>query len=73
MKTAQRPKRSEDRRSLFEFGGCGDYHAWQRTEWAKMRNARQWRHHLGKVCGGLAAKAPEDGETEFVSNSLSDR
>ena len=27
MKTAQRPRRSEDRRSSFEFGGCGDYHA----------------------------------------------
>ena len=43
-----------------------------RTEWAKMLGARQWRHHLAKVCRGLAAVASEDDETEFVSNSLTD-
>ena len=44
-----------------------------RTEWAKMLDTRQWRQHLAKVCRGLAAKAPEDDETEFVGYSLSDR
>ena len=27
MKTAQRPRRSEERRFEFKFVGCGDYHA----------------------------------------------
>ena len=27
MKTVRRPRRSEDRRSWFEFVGFGDYHA----------------------------------------------
>ena len=44
-----------------------------RTEWAKMLDARQWRQHLAKVCGGLAAKVPEDDKTEFVRYSLLDR
>ena len=42
-----------------------------RTEWAKLLDARQCRQHLAEVCRGLAAKAPEDDETEFVSYSLS--
>ena len=37
-----------------------------------MLDDRQRRQHLAKVCRGLAAKAPEDNETEFVSYSLSD-
>ena len=41
-----------------------------RTDWAKYLDARQWRQHLAKVCGGLAAKAPEDDETEFVRFSV---
>ena len=44
-----------------------------RMEWAKMLDTRQWRQHLAKVCRGLAAKAPEDDETELVGYSLSDR
>ena len=44
-----------------------------RTEWTKMMNTRQRCQHLAKVCGGLATEAPEDEETEFVDDSLSDR
>ena len=44
-----------------------------RTEWTKMVNTRQWCQHLAKVCRSLATKAPEDEETEFVDDSLSDR
>ena len=40
------------------------------TECAKMLGAQQWRHHLTKVCRDLATKAPEDDETEFVSNQF---
>ena len=43
------------------------------TEWTKMMNARQRCQHLAKVCGIHATKAPEDDETEFVGDSLSDR
>ena len=44
-----------------------------RTEWTKMVMTREWCQHLAKVCGGLATKAPEDEETEFVDDSLSNR
>ena len=39
----------------------------------KMMNTRQLCQHLAEVCGGLTTKAPEDDETEFVGDSLSDR
>ena len=46
-----------------------------RTEWTKMMNTRQWCQHSTSRKGmrGLATKAPEDEETEFVDDSLSDR